>query len=95
MWLLKSADTEQLKIAGRVGTIGIELGLGLCVGYFGGGWLDDQLGTGHWLSWVGAIIGLAAGAKSLYLLTRKTRADLAAQDDPNERERYFNSKKPC
>jgi F0F1-type ATP synthase assembly protein I len=91
MWLLKSADSEQLKIAGRVGTIGIELGLALAVGYFGGRWLDGQLGTTPWLTWVGVVLGLAAGGKSLYQLTRKTRADLAADDD--EPERYFNSRK--
>lgn len=92
MWILKSADGEQLKIAGRVGAIGIELGLALCVGYFGGRWLDGQLGTGPWLMWAGAVIGLAAGAKSLYQLTRKTRADLEACD---EKERYFNSTRPA
>ncbi len=91
MWVLKSADSEQLKIAGRVGAIGIELGLALCVGYFGGRWLDGQLGTTPWLAWVGAAIGLAAGGKSLYQLTRKTQADLEAGD---ERERHFNCKKP-
>ena len=76
MWLVKSADGEQLKIAGRVGAIGIELGLAICLGYFGGQWLDGQLGSGPWLSWAGLALGLAAGAKSLYLLTRKTKADL-------------------
>ncbi|NIR29393.1 MAG: AtpZ/AtpI family protein [Gammaproteobacteria bacterium] len=93
MWLLKSADSGQLKIAGRVGAIGIELGLGLCLGYFGGRWLDGQLGTAPWLTWVGVALGLAAGAKSLYQLTRKTQADLNAGEE-EERARYFNSERP-
>lgn len=82
-WLLKSQDREQLKIAGRVGTIGIELGLAICLGYFGGRWLDGQLGSGPWLMWVGLALGLAAGAKSLYQLTRKTRAQLDSDATEN------------
>jgi len=71
---------EQMRTAGRVGAIGIEMGLSVVVGYYGGRWLDAWLGTAPWLQWVGLAFGLAAGFKSLYLLSRKTRADLEADD---------------
>ncbi len=75
-WLLKFEDKEQLQVAGRTSTIGIELGLSVCLGFFGGQWLDGYLGTDPWFLWVGLALGLAAGAHSLYQLTRKTQAEL-------------------
>jgi ATP synthase protein I len=81
MWLLKSADGEQLKVAGRVGAIGIELGLSIGLGFVGGRWLDGQLDTAPILTWVGVALGLAAGAKSLYQLARRAKSDLAAEDE--------------
>lgn len=71
---------EQMRIAGRVGAIGIELVLSIFLGYFVGRWLDGKLDTRPWLQWVGLVLGLAAGARSLYQLTRKTRSDLDTRD---------------
>jgi ATP synthase protein I len=79
MWLRGSVDKEQLQTVGRVGSIGIEMGLALCLGYFGGQWLDGRLGTAPYLTFLGARLGLVAGLKSLYQLTRRTKAELEAQ----------------
>lgn len=74
-------EREQMRIAGRVGAIGIELVLSIFLGYFAGRWLDTKLGTTPWLQWIGLGLGLVAGAKSLYQLTRKTRSDLESDAD--------------
>jgi ATP synthase protein I len=61
---------KQLRAVGAVSSIGIELVLAICIGYFGGHWLDQKLGT-TWLEWVGLGFGLVAGFRSLYRLARK------------------------
>jgi len=86
MPLLDPEGREQLKTAGRVGAIGIELVIATVLGYLGGRWLDGQLGTEPWLMWIGLVLGLVAGFRSLYVLVRKTRAELG-RDDPRPRDR--------
>ena len=80
MPLLGPEAKEQWSVAGRVGSIGIELGLSVALGYFAGKWLDGILGTAPWLSFVGLALGLAAGGRSLYKLVKKTRTDLDAPE---------------
>ncbi len=55
-----------MRIAGRVGAIGIELVLSIFLGYFAGRWLDSKLGTGPWLQWIGLALGLVAGPTLLW-----------------------------
>lgn len=79
---------KQLAAAGAVASIGIELAVCICIGYFGGLWLDSKLHTA-WISWVGLGFGLAAGYRSLYRLARKYRSassktEPASQDDPSK-----------
>ncbi len=78
MPLLDPEGREQWQIAGRVGAIGIELGLSIALGFVAGDWLDGTFGTKPWLTWLGLALGLVAGGRSLYRLMRKTRADLDA-----------------
>jgi len=47
-------------------TIGMELAITVVLGYFGGRYLDQLLGTGPWLLLAGVIIGLAVGTVSVY-----------------------------
>jgi F0F1-type ATP synthase assembly protein I len=80
MPLLGPEAKEQMTVAGRVGSIGIELGLSIALGFFAGRWLDGVLGTTPWLALVGLGLGLAAGGRSLYRLVKKTRTDLDTPD---------------
>jgi len=75
MPLLGPEDREHVKVLGRHGAIGVELVVASLLGLFGGRWLDDQWGTGPWLSLVGFLLGLVAGGKSLYVLARQTTRD--------------------
>ncbi len=75
MPLIGPEGREQLKVAGRVGAIGLELAIAIVIGYFGGRWLDGKLGTSPWLMWIGLGLGLVAGFRSLYRLARNTNLD--------------------
>lgn len=72
---------EQLKQVLSLSTIGLELGLSIAVGYFGGRWLDGKLGTEPWLQWFGLALGLAAGARSLYRVVRRAQRILDEEDE--------------
>ncbi len=73
--LLGPDQRKQLKIAGRVGSIGIEIVIATLVGYAAGLWLDGKLGTTPYLTLVGLVLGIAAGFKGLVDLTKKIKLD--------------------
>lgn len=73
--LLDPEQRKQLKIAGRVGSIGIEIVIATLVGYAGGLWLDRVCGTSPYLKIAGLILGILAGFKGLIDLTKKIKLD--------------------
>ena len=75
--LLGPEGRKQLKTLGSVGTVGLDLAASIVVGFFGGKWLDQQLGTDPWLRWLGLFIGLAAGFRALYRVARQTQKQLS------------------
>lgn len=79
--LLTREQREQLKQLGSLSTIGLELGLSIALGYLGGQWLDDKLGTEPWLKWIGLGFGLAAGALSLYRVVRRAQRMMEEEDE--------------
>ena len=50
----------------RYSGLGLQLAASVVVFMLGGRWLDGKLGTGQWLTLVGALVGGAAGFYSLY-----------------------------
>jgi F0F1-type ATP synthase assembly protein I len=60
--------------AAGVSYLGIFFGVAIIIGYLGGAWADRRLSTGHWLSIVGVLFGIAASGKELYRVTSKYRA---------------------
>ncbi len=64
---------QQLRTAARFSAIGIEMGLSPLVGYFGGRWLDQKLGTAPWLMIIGLLLGAAAGFRSVFRLLRESK----------------------
>ncbi|AKF07320.1 AtpZ/AtpI family protein [Sandaracinus amylolyticus] len=66
---------KQLKTAGRVGSVGLELVIATMLGYFGGTWLDGYFGTSPILTYVGLALGIFAGFKGLYDLAKRTNLD--------------------
>jgi F0F1-type ATP synthase assembly protein I len=50
------------------------------IGYFGGHWLDERLGTGPVLTVILLLLGFAAGIRETMILVRRAGAE-AAEDD--------------
>lgn len=86
MPLLGPEGRKQLKAMGFVGTAGIELVVSTVVGYFGGMWIGDQLGV-DWLQWVGLALGLVAGFRSLYRVSRKVQQQLSSNESDENQHR--------
>lgn len=63
-------DPKTAKVLGRVGGLGLELGLLLLIGVKGGEWLDRRYDTAPVLQRVGLFFGIFAGFYSLWKLTR-------------------------
>jgi F0F1-type ATP synthase assembly protein I len=62
------APTSQttLQLIGQLSTIGMSFVFALVIGFGAGFWLDGELGTKPWLSFVGFFLGLAAGVLNVY-----------------------------
>lgn len=84
MSLIGPEGRRQLQLAARFATAGLELAIAIVVGYFGGGFLDDWLGTGPYLSYVGLVLGIVAGFRNLFQLakTAQKNADTNTPQDP-------------
>ena len=79
--LLNREQREQLKRVGSLSTVGLELGLSIAIGYLGGRWLDEKLGTEPWLEWIGLGFGLAAAVQSLYRAVRRAQRLMEEEDE--------------
>ncbi len=75
MPLIGPEGREQMKLIGRFSSIGIEMVVATCLGFFGGQWLDAQFGTKPYLMYVGLVFGIAAGFRGLIRIARKTDLD--------------------
>jgi F0F1-type ATP synthase assembly protein I len=61
---------------------GLELGVAVALGSFGGHWLDGKLGSEPWFLLVGLVLGLIAGFRGvLRAVARAERADKAERRD--------------
>lgn len=75
MSLLGSEGRKQLKLATRVSAIGLEMVIAICLGYFGGRWLDTRFDTSPLLTYIGLALGLVVGFKGLWTIARRTDLD--------------------
>lgn len=73
-------------------TVGLEFGLSLLVGLFGGRWLDGKLGTAHWLTFIGFGFGIAAGYRAIYRAAQAANRDAKREMDEEQaqRQRYHD-----
>ena len=65
---------KQLKLAARFASVGFELATAVVVGYFGGRYADEKLGTEPWIQVIGLLLGVFAGFWSLFKLARASQA---------------------
>lgn len=79
MSLIGPEGRRQLQTAAAFAASGVVLVVSICVGYFGGGWLDGRFGTDPYIRYAGLIFGIIAGFRNLFQLARlRARSD----DDP-------------
>ncbi len=71
---------RKLKDLGTYGTVGLEFGLSVLVGLFGGQWLDRKFHTDPWLTFIGMGFGIAAGARTLWRTARKAQQEIEDED---------------
>jgi ATP synthase protein I len=60
-----------IQIVGSYSYVGIFFGVAVCLGLLGGRWLDHRWHTEPWLTLLGVLIGVAAGFRELYRLSKK------------------------
>lgn len=84
-WYRLGGLNQAYRAYATYGTVGMQLVLSLCVGLFGGQWLDAKAGTAPVLAIVGTLLGIVAGFRSLYQAAMKMQAEAEAGDDPAER----------
>lgn len=54
------------QLIGQLSTVGLSFVLALAIGFGGGYWVDRQLGSAPWFSFLGFFLGLAAGVLNVY-----------------------------
>lgn len=60
-----------------ISTLGIEFALIMCLGTFGGLWLDRKINTFPWFLFVGAVLGFAL---ALFVLVSHAKAATCKED---------------
>jgi ATP synthase protein I len=78
----KGRKLDEWRGVGSFGTIGLEIVLCIALGFFGGRWLDEKLGTAPYLALLGFVFGLAAAIKSVM----RAHAEMQALAAKEERE---------
>ncbi len=71
-------NAQMLKTIGQLSTIGLAFVFALMMGFGGGYWLDQWLGTRPWLSLLGFAVGLAAGILNVVRTMRAVSASESA-----------------
>jgi len=67
-----SEDKRQLfRSLGLLSSVGISMVAATCIGLFIGITLDEWFGTKPWMTIIWLVIGIAAGFRNLYILTRR------------------------
>lgn len=74
--LATDPDAKKMWLAAsKVSYIGLFFGVAIALGYFTGHWLDGKFHTEPWISFVGLLIGIAAGFKELIRIARQYQRD--------------------
>lgn len=69
-----------MKTMGGVGTLGLEVGLSIMVGLFGGQWLDGRFDTAPWITVAGFGFGVAAAVRAVLRQMRRMKVEAAREE---------------
>ncbi len=61
--------------AARYASVGLEFGISVVIGYFGGHWLEDKFGFAPWGGIGGIVIGFVAGLRTLLRAARRAERE--------------------
>ncbi len=78
----RGRKVDEWRGLGSFGTLGLEIVLCIALGFFGGKWLDEKIGTTPYLSLAGFVFGLAAAIKGVM----RAHAEMQALAAKEERE---------
>jgi ATP synthase protein I len=70
------------KDVGRYGSVGIELLVWMALGYYGGRALDARVGAGGWFTFLGFVVGIGIGFRSIFKTAEHMRREFQ-KDDKN------------
>lgn len=65
--------------AAQVGAVGLEMGIAVAIGYFGGNWLDGKFGTAPYLGLLGLLVGVGGAGKALWNTARTASKENSGQ----------------
>jgi ATP synthase protein I len=77
------SEKKMWRQATRYGAVGLEMGIAVLIGIFGGQYLDDWLDTEPVFFWVGFALGLGAAAKAIYDAARSAKRMLSGNGTPS------------
>jgi F0F1-type ATP synthase assembly protein I len=73
---------------GRYGSVGIELVLSMMLGYYAGHWLDVRYAhDAGYVTGIGMTLGIYAGFRQLYRVTKQATRELDRQDAEEKAQR--------
>ena len=94
MSLIGPEGRKQLKLAARFASAGFELAMAIVVGYLGGRWLDEALETEPILQYLGLLLGIVAGFRSLFSLARTAQAASEENQTPSDEPKDDQEPRP-
>lgn len=68
-------DPHMWRLAARYSALGIEMAIAICLGYFGGSYLDGKLGTTPYLTYILFGCGVASAFLAIYRIGKRAVAD--------------------
>jgi ATP synthase protein I len=74
------------KQASRLGAVGLEMGLAIAIGAFGGRYVDGYFKTEPLFFWIGLVVGSGAAVKAFLRAVREARK-LMEQDEREPKAR--------
>jgi len=75
------------KQAGRLSSIGLEMGVAVTIGILGGKYLDGRFDTKPLFFWIGLAVGFGAAVKAVYDGVRIARRSMDSDDDASTRKK--------
>jgi ATP synthase protein I len=79
-------EKKMARVASRFVAVGLEMGLALLIGVFGGKYLDEQFGTKPWFFIFGFIIGLGAATKAVIDAARTAKRVIDNGSSPTDED---------